>query len=253
MSEKIQKVLARLGLASRRAIETWIEEGRISVNGKKAKIGQRVELTDTISVDGERVQIASEKEPTRVILYHKPPGEICTRSDPEGRPSVFKALPKLYEGRWISVGRLDFNTTGLLLFTNDGELANRLMHPSGGFEREYAVRVLGDVTDKILDRLVKGVQLEDGKARFEDLVVSGGRGANRWFHVVVMEGRNRLVRRLWESQGLQISRLKRVRFGPIFLEASLAQGDWRDIEHRELTQIFHKISTAEGKLSPSSD
>jgi len=229
MSEKIQKVLSRVGIASRRSIEAWIKDGRISVNGKLAKIGQRVTEKDRISVDGEPVFVDSEKEATRVILYHKPAGEISTRSDPEGRPTVFDALPKLFQGRWISVGRLDINTSGLLLFTNDGELANRLMHPSNGLEREYAVRVLGIVTNEILDRLVKGVRLEDGNARFEDIVVSGGKGANRWYHVVVMEGRNRLVRRLWESQGLKVSRLKRVRFGPIFLEASLRQGHWREL------------------------
>lgn len=230
MSEKLQKVLSRAGIASRRAIEAWIADGRISVNGKLAKIGQRVTEKDRIAVDGERVSIDSEKEATRTILYHKPAGEICTRSDPEGRPTVFDALPKLFQGRWISVGRLDVNTSGLLLFTNDGELANRLMHPSGGIAREYAVRVLGIVTEKILNRLVEGVRLEDGNARFEEVIDSGGKGANHWYHVVVMEGRNRLVRRLWESQGLKVSRLKRVRFGPVFLEASLRPGHWRELD-----------------------
>lgn len=229
-SEKLQKVLARVGLASRRAIEVWIEEGRISVNGKLAKIGQRVTGRDKIFVDGNEVAIPSEEDDTRLIIYNKPEGKICTRSDPEGRQTVFNALPKLFQGRWISVGRLDITTSGLMLFTNNGDLANRLMHPSSGFEREYAVRILGEVTEKILTNLVTGVRLEDGKARFEDIVDSGGKGANHWYHVVVMEGRNRLVRRLWESQGLTVSRLKRVRFGPIILDASLRQDDWREIE-----------------------
>jgi len=241
-SEKLQKVLARAGVASRRTVESWIHEGRIAVNGKTARIGQRVTSKDKLSVDGQPVFIATEPEETRVIIYHKPVDEICTRSDPEGRPTVFNALPTLYEGRWIGVGRLDINTSGLMLFTNDGELANRLMHPSSGFAREYAVRVLGNVTEDILDRLVKGVQLEDGVARFEEIVVSGGRGANRWYHVVVMEGRHRMVRRLWESQDLQVSRLKRVRFGPIFLEASLAQGEWRDLLPAELQKIKSLLS-----------
>lgn len=233
-SEKIQKVLAHAGLGSRRQIETWIKEGRIIVNGEVAQLGARITKKDTVLVDGERFHFPESKEQTRLIMYHKPVGEICTRSDPEGRPTVFSHLPKLSVGRWIGVGRLDFNTSGLMLFTNDGELANRLMHPSSGFAREYAVRVLGKVTSEMLQRLVKGVMLEDGKARFEDIVDSGGRGANHWYHVVVMEGRTRLVRRLWESQGVQVSRLKRVRFGPIFLDAKLRQGEWAELDPEKL-------------------
>lgn len=236
-SEKLQKVLSRAGIASRRTIEVWIADGRILVNGKVAEIGRRVTAKDKIALDGQVLNLPTEKESTRVILYHKPAGEICTRSDPEGRPTVFDYLPKLFQGRWISVGRLDVNTSGLMLFTNDGELANQLMHPSSGFGREYAVRVLGEVTDSMLDRLLRGVRLEDGNAHFEDIVDSGGKGANHWYHVVVMEGRNRLVRRLWESQGVQVSRLKRVRFGPIFLEASLRQGRWRELQAKEFNAL----------------
>lgn len=228
-SEKLQKVLARTGLASRRKIEEWIQEGRIKVNKSIAKIGCRITEKDKVFVDGRRIEFAVSTEATRLIIYHKPVGEICTRSDPEGRPTVFSHLPKLHQGRWISIGRLDFNTSGLMLFTNDGELASRLMHPSSGLAREYAVRVFGKVTQDILERLVKGVKLEDGTARFEEIVDSGGEGLNHWYHVVVMEGRHRLVRRLWESQGLRVSRLKRVRFGPVFLEAKLKQGHWTEL------------------------
>lgn len=237
MSEKLQKVLARAGLASRRKIEDWIRDGRIKVNGRVAELGCRVTEKDKIFVDGERVEFAEAVDNARVIMYHKPVGEICTRSDPEGRPTVFSQLPKCYQGRWISVGRLDVNTSGLMLFTNDGDLANCLMHPSANLAREYAVRVFGKVDSALLQRLVKGVKLEDGFARFEEIVDSGGEGLNHWYHVVVMEGRNRLVRRLWESQGLQISRLKRVRFGPVFLEAKLRQGKWVELEPKIYNQL----------------
>ena len=237
MSEKLQKVLARAGLASRRRIETWIREERITVNGCIAKVGCRVSEKDKITVDGERIDFSKRVATPRIIAYHKPVGEVCTRADPEGRVTVFSQLPKLQQGRWIGVGRLDVNTSGLLLFTNDGELANRLMHPRAGLAREYAVRVFGKVTKEIVARLVQGVKLTDGFARFEDIVDSGGQGLNHWYHVVVMEGRHRLVRRLWESQGLQISRLKRVRFGPIFLEAKLKQGQWMELDRKVLQRF----------------
>ena len=237
MSEKLQKVLARSGIASRRKIETWINDGRITVNGKTANIGQRVTAADHIRIDGKTISISEEVETPRIILYHKPVGEICTRSDPEGRPTVYSKLPKLSDGRWVSVGRLDVNTSGLMLFTNDGLLANHLMHPSSTLEREYAVRVHGSVTKEIIHHLTKGVRLDDGDAHFEDIVDSGGRGSNHWFHVVVMEGRNRLVRRLWESQGLEVSRLIRVRFGPIILDASTASGHWRELVLKEFNAI----------------
>ncbi len=237
-TEKIQKVLARAGYGSRRQIEIWIQEGKISVNGEIAKIGARVSAKDQLAIDGEPCRRVSHAVKSRVIIYHKPVGVICTRSDPEGRETVFDALPPIREGRWVNIGRLDINTSGLLLFTNDGELANQLMHPSAQVEREYAVRVLGDVTPDITKRLTQGVNLEDGKARFEDLVEAGGDGAaNRWFHVVVVEGRNRVVRRLWESQNLKVSRLKRVRFGPVFLPKSLRPGAWLELNNEQIQSL----------------
>ncbi len=228
MTEKIQKVLANLGLASRREIERWVEQGRIEVNGKLATIGDRIDGNDKVTVDGRRVKLNVAQE-LRIIMYNKPEGEVVTREDPEGRTTVFERLPHCQHGRWINIGRLDINTSGLLLFTNSGEIANKLMHPKYHIEREYAVRVFGDITTDKIKNLVKGVQLEDGFARFEDIVDSGGRGSNRWFHVVIAHGRNRIVRRLWESQGLQVSRLSRVRFGNIFLKRELAQGRCKEV------------------------
>ena len=236
-SEKLQKVLARAGLGSRRMMEAWIEDGRVMVNGKTAGIGCRVDEDDTIQVDGKAIREDQRETKTRVLLYNKPEGEICSRNDPEGRPTVFAHLPKLQGGRWISVGRLDFNTSGLLLFTNDGDLANKLMHPSSHFDREYAVRVFGDVTEDIIKNLTQGVELEDGMARFEDIVFSGGLGSNRWFHVVIGNGRNRIVRRLWESQDLTVSRLKRVRFGPIILGSMPKQGECLELKHDSIQKL----------------
>ncbi|MBH3341929.1 pseudouridine synthase [Pseudomonas mendocina] len=245
--EKLQKVLARLGLASRREIETWIAEGRVKVNGAAATLGQRVDANDAIALDGrllKREEITGSVR--RVLIYNKPDGEICTRDDPEGRPTVFDRLPRPKEGRWINIGRLDINTTGLLLFTTDGELANRLMHPSYQMDREYAVRVRGEVTEEMLENLKTGVMLEDGPAKFTDIKEApGGEGFNHWYHCVVMEGRNREVRRLWESQGLVVSRLKRVRFGPVFLTSELTMGRWREMDQREVD-----ILSAEVGLTP---
>jgi len=226
--ERIQKVLSRHGLASRREIERWIEQGRIIVNGKPALIGQSIDANDKVLVDGHKVKLGAEQQ-LRVILYNKPEGQIVTRNDPEGRPTVFDSLPRLDDGRWINVGRLDINTTGLLLFTNSGDCAHRLMHPSLHLEREYAVRVFGDVTPQKVKNLVRGVDLEDGVARFEDVIAEEATGANRWFNVVVMHGRNRIVRRLWESQDLKVSRLKRVRFGDVMLPRNLRVGRWVEI------------------------
>lgn len=238
MSEKLQKVLARAGLGSRREMERWISDGRIEVNGKPATLGDRVKETrDRIAVDGRLLKQA-EPQATRVLAYHKPVGEICTRDDPEGRTTVFENLPKLQQSRWLNIGRLDINTSGLLLFTNNGELAHQLTHPSKQVEREYAVRVLGTATEEVLKQLTQGVQLEDGFARFEHIVNSGGRGANHWYHVVVTEGRNRVVRRLWESQNMGVSRLMRVRFGPIFLESSLRVGKMRELKAAEVQRLL---------------
>lgn len=244
MSEKIQKVLANAGLASRRQIETWITEGRIIVNGKTAKLGDRITLDDKVRVDGREVYLVkSAAQKTRVLLYHKPEGEICSRSDPEQRPTVFDHLPLLRNGRWITIGRLDFNTSGVLLLTNDGELAHRLMHPSTQIEREYAVRVKGLVSPSILKKLRKGVKLEDGVAHFEQVTEAGGEGINHWYHVIVKEGRNRLVRRLWESQGVMVSRLIRIRFGNIELPRLLRRGKWMELEKAVIDTLLETQST----------
>jgi 23S rRNA pseudouridine2605 synthase len=239
MQERLQKVLAQAGLGSRRQIEQWISAGRVTVDGKAAELGQKVSGRERISVDGKPVRIvAAGKIPPEVLIYHKPVGEVCSRDDPEGRPTVFEALPRPRQGRWVSVGRLDINTSGLLLFTTDGELANRLMHPAQEVEREYAVRVLGEVDRSLLQRLVDGVELEDGVARFVSVTEAGGGGANRWFHAIIKEGRKREVRRLWESQGVTVSRLTRVRFGPLALERALRQGRWRPLTPSEQKQLY---------------
>jgi 23S rRNA pseudouridine2605 synthase len=237
MAERIQKCLARLGYGSRRGIEEWIKEGRVKVNGKLVRLGDQMNVSDEVTLDGETLHLQQEEIETRVLMYHKPPGEICTAWDPENRRSVFESLPRLDIGRWVGVGRLDINTSGLLLFTNDGALANKLMHPSGHMAREYAVRVLGDVTQMILKKLTQGVMLEDGFARFEEIVESGGTGSNSWFHVVIMQGRNRIVRRLWESQDLRVSRLQRVRFGPIILPRSLRVGSWSELDAAQISLL----------------
>lgn len=238
--ERLHKVLANAGFGSRREVEGWIREGRVKINGKPARLGDRVKGEDLVQVDNRRVRIDRISSiQRRVIVYNKPEGEVVTRHDPERRPTVFRSLPKLKSsGRWIAVGRLDINSSGLMLFTTDGELANRLMHPAQAIEREYAVRVLGEVTNEMLETLVHGVELEDGPARFEDIVESGGEGANRWFHVVIMEGRNREVRRMWEAVGAKVNRLKRVRFGPVMLGERLHVGKSRELEPKELSALL---------------
>ncbi len=236
--EKLHKVLARSGFGSRREMERWIEAGRVLLNGAAATLGDRVSVVDTVKVDGHEARLVFDREaPRRVLLYNKPVGEICTRHDPEGRPTVFDHLPPLNDGRWITVGRLDINTSGLLIFTTDGELANAMMHPSANIDREYAVRVLGDVDEAMLQRLTEGVLLDDGMARFTDVQFFDGDGANKWYHCVVLEGRNREVRRLWESQGIQVSRLKRVRFGPVFLPSVVRAGTWKELSVKEVNAL----------------
>ncbi|WP_263078680.1 23S rRNA pseudouridine(2605) synthase RluB [Endozoicomonas sp. Mp262] len=236
--EKLQKILAGAGLGSRREMERWISNGRITVNNQVAQLGDRATPRDTIAVDGRPVKLeAYTSGIRRVIAYNKPEGEVCTRSDPEGRPTVFNRLPKLKGERWIAIGRLDLNTSGLLLFTNDGELASRLMHPSHTIEREYAVRVMGNVTPEKVKRLYDGVELEDGPARFTDIVDSGGSGINHWFHVCILEGRNREVRRLWESQELTVSRLKRVRFGSTIMPEGLRVGQWQELGKPHIDEL----------------
>ncbi|GAM72409.1 ribosomal large subunit pseudouridine synthase B [Vibrio sp. JCM 19236] len=239
MSEKLQKILARAGHGSRRELEALIKSGRVSVNGQVASLGERLEDEDAVvRIDGHTVNIKAEQEVVcRVLAYYKPEGELCTRHDPEGRRTVFDRLPKIRGARWISVGRLDANTSGLLLFTTDGELANRLMHPSRQVEREYLVRVFGEVNEQKVRNLVRGVELEDGMARFEDVVHAGGEGMNHTFYVVINEGRNREVRRLWESQETTVSRLKRVRYGDIFLEKKLPRGGWMELSLKQVNYL----------------
>lgn len=242
MSEKLQKVLARAGHGSRREMEAWIAAGRISIDGEIASLGDRVEADAKIRIDGRPVSIKSEEDLVcRVIAYHKPEGEICSRKDPEGRPTVFDRLPKTRDSRWVAVGRLDINTSGLLLFTSDGELANRLMHPSHEVEREYAVRTFGEVNDACIQRLRTGVTLEDGPASFDKVKAAGGEGMNKWWHVSLAEGRNREVRRLWESQEVQVSRLIRIRYGAIELPKSLPRGGWVELT---LEQVNYLRKTA---------
>lgn len=238
MSEKLQKVLARAGIGSRRQMERWIEQGRVTVDGRRATLGDRVEPDQVVRVDGRVVALTAALDALRrVLMYHKPEGELCTRSDPDGRPTVFAGLPNVRHGRWVAVGRLDLNTSGLLLLTTDGELANRLMHPRHALEREYAVRVLGAVGPQELARLRSGVTLDDGPARFETLVDAGGSGANHWYHVTLREGRYREVRRIWEAVGVRVSRLIRVRYGPVQLPRDLRPGRWRTLDPAQADQL----------------
>ena len=242
MSEKLQKVLARAGFGSRREIEVWIGKGRVKVNGRIAVIGDRVEDTDKIIVDDKRLVTPSRhRKARRILLYNKPENEICTRKDPEGRPTVFDKLPVVKRGRWISIGRLDINTSGLLLFTSDGELANKLAHPSSQIEREYAVRVMGQVTSDMVQRMHKGLLIDGHLCRFTDIQYFAGKGVNRWYHVVTMDGRNREVRKLWESQGLKVSRLKRVRFGPIFIPSAVKRGQFQELSGNEVDKLLRLV------------
>ncbi len=240
MKKRIHKVLAEHGYGSRRGIEELIRQNKVEVNGEIAKIGQLVSEKDSFKIEGKKIVLSSKglKE-TRVLMYNKKVGEVSTRNDPDNRRTVFDNLPRLNSGRWISVGRLDLNTSGLMLFTNNGELANKLMHPSSVIEREYVARIHGLVTRKIVQNLVDGVRLEDGLARFTD-VQEGRKGkTNQWFAMVIMEGRTREVRRLWESQNLEVSRLKRVRYGDLFLPAKLQQGAYKELSKSEVKVIEH--------------
>ena len=242
MSEKLQKVLARVGLGSRRYMEEVIAAGRVSVNGQVAQVGERIEPGDELRIDGRKVSFQIEDEiRRRVLIYYKPEGEICSRNDPESRPTVFDQLPAIANDRWVMVGRLDINSTGLLLFTNDGELANRLMHPSNEVEREYAVRVMGEVTPQIKNNMLKGVVLDDGPAKFESFSEIGGEGINRWYQVVVKEGRNREVRRIFESQGLKVSRLLRTRYGTVILPRELRTGRWMELDKNDIDNLTKSV------------
>ena len=247
--ERIQKVLARGGMGSRREIERWIDEGRIKVNGTVVTQGTRLKFGDKLQLNDRVVnwEKFSVQQPTRVLLYHKAVGEVVTRHDPDNRPVIFNNLPELNHERWIAVGRLDINTSGLLLVTNNGELANRLMHPKSNVEREYAVRILGHVSDATLETLKTGVMLEDGMAKFDAIHFAGGEGANKWYHVTVSEGRNRLVRRLWESQQLTVSRLIRVRYGEIVLPEGLKTSRYYELSNEELDLLFDLVDLPKEK------
>ncbi|HET9734874.1 MAG TPA: pseudouridine synthase [Burkholderiales bacterium] len=239
-AERLQKLLAAAGLGSRREIEGWIVAGRIRLNGAPATLGDRAGPTDTVELDGRRIELRTGARQPRVLLYHKPEGEMVTRSDPGGRPTVFARMPAIPGGKWVAVGRLDINTAGLLLLTDSGELANRLMHPRYEVEREYAVRVLGELSVEDRRRLLAGVQLEDGMARFDRLEPSGAaEGANRWYRVVLREGRNREVRRLLEAIGRKVSRLLRVRYGPVSLPRDLRPGRWVELDAESVASIVN--------------
>ena len=236
MAERLHKVLARMGLGSRREIEAWIKQGLVIVDGHVATIGQSAEGVAQVVVNGTRVTL-QEQIATQVLLYHKPDDEICSRKDPQSRKTVYGNLPKLSAGRWIAIGRLDLTTSGILLFTTDGDLANALMHPSAEVDREYLVRVHGRVTPKIIERLQDGIRLEDGLASFTDIQLRPSKRSNQWLQVVLQEGRNREVKRMFESQGLQVTRLLRVRFGPIALDESLPKGKHRILTQKEVKQL----------------
>lgn len=239
--ERLQKFLANCGFGSRREIERWIDDGRITVNNKVATLGVRVNNKSVITLDGKKLNINTRPKSSeaRVIIYNKPEGEVCTRKDEKDRRTVFESLPKLKNERWIAIGRLDLNTSGLLLFTTDGELANKLMHPSSEFEREYAVRILGELSVESLKKLTSGVKLEDGIAKFKRIKQkrTSKDSANKWYDVILTEGRNREVRRLFESQGVRVSRLKRVRFGDIHLPKDLKQGQCLELSADDLSHL----------------
>lgn len=252
MSERIQKVLARAGVGSRRAIERWITEGGVRVNGEAAHLGAAVSAGDRVEVRGRRYWVIVERsDGPRWLRYNKPAGRVTTRNDPEGRRTVFEQLPNVAEGRgrWVSLGRLDIATTGLMLFTDDGSAAHALTHPSAGIEREYAVRVRGPISDEGLQRLSNGVLLEDGEARFERISDAGGEGSNHWYHVVVREGRQNEVRRLWEAVGCQVARLTRVRFGPIALPRRLRRGRFEDLTRPEVDALNRLAGVESGERS----
>ncbi len=239
--QRIQKLLSNQGVGSRRQIDNLLSEGRIQVNGKTAKPGDQINGREKIAIDGKPVRIQRHLSKPKLLMYHKPVGRVSTRSDPEGRPTVFNQLPKLQHGRWIGIGRLDINTSGLLLFTTDGGLANRLMHPSFELEREYAVRVRGEVTPEKIQQLTKGIELEDGMARFDQVIDGGGQGTNHWYHVILHEGRNREVRRLWEAVDTEVSRLVRVRYHQFNLPKWLKPGKSRFFEDEVVKKLFMSL------------
>jgi len=248
--ERIQKFLAGQGAGSRRQIDSLLQQGRISVNGKPAKPGDQVAGGEKIAIDGKLLRLHRNVAKPKLLMYHKPVGQVCTRADPEGRDDVYRHLPGLQHGRWVGIGRLDINTSGLLLFSNDGELANRLMHPSYEVEREYAVRVHGEVSPEMLQRLRDGIELDDGPAHFDDILDSGGSGRNHWYHVILREGRNREVRRLWEAVGVEVSRLVRVRYEEFSLPKWLKPGKYRVFDEAVVERAYKRLGLAYGKTAP---
>jgi 23S rRNA pseudouridine2605 synthase len=243
---RLQKLLAEAGLGSRRTVEAWIRAGRVSVGGRTAQLGDRASLGDEVRLDGRKLETRGGKQPTELLLYYKPVGEVTTRSDPQGRPTVFQRLPRPRHGRWINVGRLDVNTAGLLLLTTDGDLAHRLMHPSGGVEREYLVRLRGRPGQEVVQALLEGIRLEDGLARFDRILEEApGEGAHSTLRVVLREGRNRQVRRLWEATGFEVSRLLRIRYGPIELPRDMRPGSTRRGDEAMLERLRGAVRAAE--------
>ena len=252
-SPKLHKVLAQAGLGSRLEMEQLILEGRISVNGEPAHIGQRIQFGDTVKVNGKPIRVRIDPPPPRIIAYHKPAGEVVTHDDPQNRPTVFRRLPKLFQGKWQSVGRLDLNTEGLLLLTSSGELANRLMHPRFGLEREYAVRVLGALNNEEKKRLLDGVTLDDGPAQFASIEAGGGEGANCWYRVTISEGRNREVRRMFEAVGHAVSRLIRIRYGAMVLPRGLKRGAFVELDENDIRALTSAVARSESRPDPRGD
>jgi len=233
-------MLSSSGICSRRQAESLIKERRLTVNNEISHLGQKIDHNDLVRIDGKVVDLPNQNSKLRVLMYNKDLGEISSKSDPEGRKTIFDSLPKINGGNWFSVGRLDINTSGLILFTNKGDFANQLMHPSSEIEREYVARIRGDVKEKNLDDMISGVQLEDGIARFTDIQPGRKGNTNQWFAMVIIGGKNREVRRLWESQGFEVSRLKRVRFGGLFLPSGLKRGEFRELKEKEIKSIEHQ-------------
>jgi len=245
MNDKLQKLLAHAGYGSRREIEAWISDGRITVNGKRAKLGDRASASDVVLIDGKKTMLgAQQRETIKALIYHKPEGQICTRKDPKGRPTIFENLPSLPGGRWVAVGRLDINTSGLILFTNNGELANKLMHPSTGIEREYLVRIRGQASEQTIEKLTReGVEIDGKPAKFDSVLPAdmSEEGTNHWYRVIIREGRYREVRRMWDAVGHTVSRLKRIRYGTIRLTRDVKRGQHIKVAPMQLEKLVNSV------------